>query len=225
MLKMGFPRRWVHRIIECVTKVSYSFLVNGQLSVSMIPHRGLRQGDSLSPYLFLLCAENLGALIKKAYASKMLRGVAIARGAPDITHLFFADDSIIFTRATVQEAKTIRNILSHYEFLFGQKINVEKSEISFSSKLESRTCHLIKVSLGFVGVAMHGKYLGLPMIFDKSKKIFFATLRNWVWKKLQGWKEKLLSRARKEVLIKTVVQTIPSFAMSCFQLPFGLCKD
>ena len=66
MLKMGFRKRWVHRIMECVTTVSYSFLVNGQLSVSMIPHRGLRHRDPLSPYLFLLCAEGLGALIKKA---------------------------------------------------------------------------------------------------------------------------------------------------------------
>ena len=72
---------------------------------------------------------------------------------------------------------------------------------------------------------MHGKYLGLPTIFDKSMKISFATLRDRVWKKLQGWKEKLLSKARKEVLIKAVILVIQTYAMSCFKLPTGLCKD
>ena len=82
---------------------------------------------------------------------------------------------------------------------------MEQSEISFSNKLEPRTRHLIRISLGFVEVAMHGKYLGLPTIFDKSKKISFTAVRDRVWKKLQGWKEKLLSRAGKGVLIKVVV--------------------
>ena len=72
---------------------------------------------------------------------------------------------------------------------------------------------------------MHSKYLGLPTMFDKSKKISFRAIRDRIWKKIQGWKEKLLSRAGKEVLIKVVVQTIPSFAMSCFKLPARLCSD
>lgn len=135
----------------------------------------------------------------------MLWGISIARGAPIITHLFFADDSIIFTHATVPEAATIRNILSRYEDLLGQKVNVEKSEISFSSKFAVQSRLFIKNLMGFVEVAMHGKYLGLPTIFDKSKKISFAALRDRVWKKLQAWKEKLLSRAGKEVLINSLM--------------------
>ena len=95
MLKMGFPVMWVTRFMECVTFVSYSFLVNGQLTSSLRLQRWLRQGDPLSPYLFLLCAEGLRALIKQAYKSRLWSGISIARGAPTITHLFFADDSII----------------------------------------------------------------------------------------------------------------------------------
>lgn len=155
----------------------------------------------------------------------MLHGISIARGAPNISHLFFADDSIIFSRATEEATTTIKQILLHYEDLSGQKVNIEKSEISFSSKLEPRLRHRIKAALGFVEVDMHGKYLGLPTIFDKSKRISFAALRDRVWRKLQGWKEKLLSRAGKEVLIKAVIQDIPSYAMSCFKLPLSLCRD
>ena len=89
MLHMGFLEIWVVRVMECVTLVSYSFLVNGQLTSPMFSQRSLRQGDPLSSYLFLLCVEGLGALIKQAFHSKMLREVCIAKNALDITHLFF----------------------------------------------------------------------------------------------------------------------------------------
>lgn len=99
MIHMGFPAIWVERVMECVSSVSYSFKVNGHLTSTLIPQRGLRQGDPLSPYLFLICAEGLGALVKYAYYSKMLKGVRLARNAPVITHLLFADDSLIFSSA------------------------------------------------------------------------------------------------------------------------------
>lgn len=139
--------------------------------------------------------------------------------------MFFADDSIIFTHASVQEASTIEGILREYEALSGQNVNMEKCEISFSHKLDRGICHSVISALGFVEVKMHGKYLGLPTVFDKSKRISFSVIRDRVWRKLQGWKEKLLSRAGKEVLIKAVIQAIPSYAMSYFRLPVGLCHD
>lgn len=88
MLKMGFSSVWADRIMKCVTSVSYSFLVNGKPSDVLIPHRGLRQGDPLSPYLFLLCAEGLGAILKQAHEANLIHEVSIARGAPEVTHLF-----------------------------------------------------------------------------------------------------------------------------------------
>lgn len=73
-----------------------------------------------------------------------------------------------------------------YESLFGQKVNLDKCEISFSRKLEVGIRQSIKNSLGFVEVKIHAKYLGLPTVFDKSKRIYFAAIRDKVWKKLQG---------------------------------------
>ena len=225
MRRMGFSDRWIDRIMTCVSTVTYSFLVNGKPTEIVTPHRGLRQGDPISPYLFLLCVEGLGAMLQQAQEQQRIHGISVARGAPSITHLFFADDSIIFVRANDREASVIADILRRYEGLSGQKVNLDKCEISFSNNLESNVRETTKARLGMREVEWHDKYLGLPTLLGRSKKISFASIIDRIWKKLQGWKEKLLSRAGKEVLIKAVAQAIPSYAMSCFKLPTTFCHE
>lgn len=225
LTKMGFLASWVDRVMICISSVSYSFLVNGQPTEAISPQRGLRQGDPLSPYLFLLCAEVFGSLIKRAHEGGMLHGISISRQAPIVSHLFFADDSAIFSRANLGNATSIKSILQSYEQLSGQKINFDKSEISFSKGLGSCVKDPIRSLLGMKEVERHDKYLGLPTIFDRSKKISFCDIRDQIRKKLHGWKEKLLSRAGKEILIKSVLLTIPNYAMSCFKLPSSFFKE
>ena len=89
MAKLGFPSHWIDCVMACVTSVSYSFVVNGELTDVWIPSRGLRQGDPISPYLFLLYFEGLGALIKRAILHWSLHGISIARNAPKISHFVF----------------------------------------------------------------------------------------------------------------------------------------
>jgi hypothetical protein len=101
MLKMGFNVSWVSMVMECVRTVSYSVLINGEPRGFFHPTRGLRQGDPISPYLFLLCAEGLNALLAKAALSKKIQGISISRGGPKLTHLFFVDDSVLFCRASL----------------------------------------------------------------------------------------------------------------------------
>ena len=105
MKGMGFAPRWIQLIMECVTTVSYSFMLNGNPVGYVIPQRGLRQGDPLSPYLFLLCAEALSSLILQAERRNLLHGVNLCRGAPSVSHLFFADDSFLFLRANRQDCE------------------------------------------------------------------------------------------------------------------------
>ena len=96
---MGFHEQWIFLIMECVTTVKYQVNVNGDLSDSFTPGRGLRQGDPLSPYLFLLCAEAFSALLKKGEDDGLIAGVKICNSAPSISHLLFADVSLILIRA------------------------------------------------------------------------------------------------------------------------------
>ena len=88
MVQMGFQEQWVALIMECVTSVTYSLLVNGEPCGNIKPSRGIRQGDPLSPYLFLLCSEGLHRMIHKAASNGDIQGVSIYRNGSKLTHLF-----------------------------------------------------------------------------------------------------------------------------------------
>lgn len=103
MLKLGFDRDFVDLIFRCISSVSYSILVNHSIYGKIIPQSGLRQRDPLSPYLFAICVEGLLTILTKAENDKWFQGVKIAYNCPSISHLFFADDSLIFFRALASD--------------------------------------------------------------------------------------------------------------------------
>uniref|UniRef100_A0A2N9J7Z2 Reverse transcriptase domain-containing protein n=1 Tax=Fagus sylvatica TaxID=28930 RepID=A0A2N9J7Z2_FAGSY len=225
MQKMGFHQKWIGLMFECISTVSYSILINGEPHGNILPSRGLRQGDPLSPYLFLLCAEGLHSLIKKAESSGDIQGVSLCRGGPKITHLFFADDSLLFTKATIAACDKIQLILRQYERASGQQVNRDKTTIFFSKAVPTTTQNAIKDTLDVPIIRQYEKYLGLPSLIGRGRAESFTQIKERVWHKLKGWKEKLLSQARREVLIKAVAQAIPAYSMSCFRLPTKLCQD
>jgi hypothetical protein len=101
MQRMGFTPRWVNQIMKCVQTVTYRVKINGRLSEAFKPERGLRQGDPLSPYLFILCAEAFSAMLQHAEVNGTLEGIQLCPTAPRVNHLFFADDSLIVMKAKV----------------------------------------------------------------------------------------------------------------------------
>ena len=120
MLKIGFSTQWVSLTMECISSVSYSILVNGSPQGLLKPTRGLQQGDPLFAYFFLFCAEGLRGLLKQAANDAVIRGISLSQGGPRLTHLFFADDSLLFCRAKREECKTLLHILTQYEAMSGQ---------------------------------------------------------------------------------------------------------
>lgn len=135
LLKLGFCDKWVNLIMLCVQSVEYFLLSEGEEIGTIHPKRGLRQGDPLSPYLFILLAEGLTALINKEETRGNFHEVGVARGAPKVTHLLFADDSFVFFRADSKESQTCKNILDVYASATGQLVNLDKSSLTFSKNV------------------------------------------------------------------------------------------
>ena len=225
MRHLGFAESIIKLIMSCMSFVTYVVLLNGQPVGNIKPSRGLRQGDPLSPYLFLLCALGLQSLLHKAEVNGEINGVAICRNGPRISHLFFIDDSVVFCRAREEECQKIIDLLSIYERGSGQKINRDKTNIFFSFNTPPGDQIAIQQLLGVLAIRQYEKYLGLLALVGRAKKQSFIYLKERVWKKLQGWKEKILSQVGREVLIKSVIHAILTYTMSCFKLPKGLVKE
>jgi hypothetical protein len=124
MLKLGFAKSFVNLIMRCVTLVSFSVRVNGQLSSPFRSSRGICQGDPISPYLFLLCSEGLPCLLRSVGPLHLARGVWVG---------FHADDCIVFAEATQRGAARLQEILNMYSRGSGQLVNKEKSAVFFSN--------------------------------------------------------------------------------------------
>ena len=112
--KFGFAETFVNQIFECVSSVSFSLLINGGISGDFKPSCGLRQGDPLSPYIFILCQEILSRMLEKNFAEGNLRGVKASSGGPTVTHIMFANDIVLFSKASRNEATILDDCLEKY---------------------------------------------------------------------------------------------------------------
>ena len=122
MEKLGFKDRWINLMMICVKSVSYSILVNGEPKGLIYPTRGIQQGNLVSPFLFLLCSENASAI----------RGFSLGRRSPRLTHLLFADHSVLFYKSNQQDCQKVLEILATYESVSRQQINKRKTALFFS---------------------------------------------------------------------------------------------
>ena len=219
MLKLGFSTQWVYMIMVCVTSVRYFVRVNDQIVGPITPKRGLRQGDPLSPYLFIICMEGLSMLIQDAERRGMLHGCRVGRGAPPISHLLFADDVIFFCRVSLEECRTLKGIFNMYKAASGQAINFGKSGYLCSNNVAPELQEGISFILGVSNPINTGRYLGLPSLVGKNKFAIFNHLKDKLWRRLQSWRQRPTSKAGRATLIKAAAHAIPVYYMSVFMLP------
>jgi hypothetical protein len=224
MMRLGFHQLWIDMVMRIVSTVTFSVLFNGERLESFQPSRGIRQGDPISPYLFLLAAEGLPCLLKSRVESSNLSGIRVAPSAPAVSHLLFADDSLLFFKVNRESAEEVNKVLQLYCDASGQWINMDKSSIHFGKGCSNQIREEIKNILNVHQEALSEKYLGMPTDVGNSSNGAFKYLKDRVWKRVQGWMEQSLSSRGKEVLIKAVAQAIPTYSMACFRLPRGLCQ-
>lgn len=168
MDKLGFPRMLTDLIMDCISSASFSIMVNGEARGNFRSTKGLRQGDPLSPYLFPLCSKGISSMLNSARNGD-IAGVSVAKSAPKVSHLFFANDSLVLLKAKAAEFGCFKVIMSDYERASGQCINLDKSTIRFSKNVQGDTRSYLASILQMRVVDNLGPYLGFPSAFHKGK--------------------------------------------------------
>ncbi|XP_074265126.1 uncharacterized protein LOC141587550 [Silene latifolia] len=164
-------------------------------------------------------------MLSRSVANGALHGIQISQSAPAVSHLLFADDSIFFVRAKVEEADEINHILRRYEAASSQMVSLDKTTVSFSKGVPRANRHTLASRLGVTEVEEQARYLGLPTVIRRSKKAITGILRDKLSKRVNDRRRKILSKAGMEVLIKAVANSLPTYVMSVFKIPANFCNE
>lgn len=168
--------------------MSYAFQINGFHSETIIPQRGLRQGDPLSPYLFILAFDTLSRLLNSAQQSFLISEIKLAKKAPCLTHLLFADDALLFGVSNAAEMYQIVNILNTFTAASGQKINLSKSGLICAAGASNVTKNLLASIIQVPIWESPGNYLGIPAQWGRAKNQSLQFLKERIFEKLDSWK-------------------------------------
>lgn len=225
LLDFGFPQVTVNLIMQCVTTSTLSVLWNGKRLPSFSPTRGLRQGDPLSPYLFVLCMEKLSLAIQAEVENGNWLPFKFPKNGPPISHLLFADDVLLFTKARSSQARLVSNILDNFGKVSGLKVNVNKSRSFFSSGVPTAKARKSTQLTQIREAKSLEKYPGFPLPHGRQTKKDFEFITGKMTARLASWKHKLLNRAGRVALASSVLTAIPSYYMQISWLPQSVCNQ
>lgn len=170
LLLYGFGAKIVSLIKACISTAQFSILLNGSPYGYFKAHRGLRQGDPMSPALFTILSDLLSRMLAEAVQLGKLMGVKISRNSPSVSHLMYADDLVLYVKATEREATVVRTILQTYCDSTGQAINWAKSSIHFSKNVSRLQRGALCRILSMQECNHTGKYLGQPFVNSKQSR-------------------------------------------------------
>lgn len=190
LLQLWFHSQWIHWVMQCITTVSLSVKFNGDPLPYFQPTRGLRQGDPLSPYLFILMVNVLATLISQVVDMGNLQGIRLNRWCPTLSHLFFADDAIFFLEGKLLECQNLANILNQYCLATGQAVNRNKSGMFFSKNCPNSLQVNLAREFRVPVLENSGKYLDIPYDWEKSKREMIAWILGRIHSKL-SWRPSL----------------------------------
>lgn len=205
--------------MSCVTTISISILINGKPIPFFQPSRGIRQGDPLSPYLFIICMESLSRIIEHDVDIHKWTSVHNTRNAPPLSHLLFVDDLILLAHANLPNTHNIINIFNQLSEKSGQGINFLKSKTFFSANVDTNSRQTLTHFLTIPQITNFGKYLGLPITTLQLKSNDYQYILDRITTKLVGWRSKFLTLAGRATLINSVLDFILVYAMQNNILP------
>lgn len=173
----GFDYNSIRWVMALVTTASFSILLNGSPSRKFKPSRGLRQGDPLSPFLFILMMEGLGKAIKLAKAEGRIQGLKLTLNGDTLTHQQFVDDNMLHSTPMVKEAKAFKQILNGFSLVAGIEVSLTKSKKLFFNTNIAIQRNLTRI-LKFQRDQLPSKYLGIPLIEKPLSKEFCEPMKN-----------------------------------------------
>ncbi len=221
--RMGFHNLWITWIRGCMESASISVLVNGSPTKEFKPSRGLRQGDPLAPFLFLVAAEGLAGIVRQALKVNMLSGLKIGSKELEICILQFADDTLFLCEDSYSNVLTLKAILRGFELASGLKINFHKSRLAgINVQSSAVSCYTKTLNCSQMGIPF--KYLGLEVGGNPRTKQFWEPVINKLKGRLSVWKGRFLSMAGRICLIKSVLTGVPLYYLSLFKAPLAVCK-
>ncbi|KAJ9693692.1 hypothetical protein PVL29_009580 [Vitis rotundifolia] len=225
LIKMGFRSRWRKWIWRCISTARFFVLINGVPKGFFSSTKGLRQGDPISPYLFLLGMEVLSAMLRRAVGGGFISGCKLrGEGKMDlnVSHLLFADDTIIFCEAKKENLTYLSRILAWFEAASGLRINLAKSELILVGEVAE--IEDMAVELGCRVGSLPTVYLGLPLgAYHKTPSIWDG-VEERMRRRLALWKRQYISKGGRITLIKSTLASMPIYQLSLFQMPKIIAK-
>lgn len=220
----GLPSNLINVIMTCISTASMQILWNGSPTEEDRPSRGVRQGDPMSPYVFVLCMERLSQAINLHVNKGHWKAIKLGRSGPLLSHLFFADDLILFGSSDDEQIDLMKFIIDEFCVSSGHKVSGSKSNIFLSRQIPTRDAFRICNKLGYQLTDNLGKYLGVPLLHSRVNKSTYAYIEEKVKQKLSGWNARNFSLAGRITLAKAVLSSIPLYTMQTSQLPASLCS-
>ncbi|XP_019161001.1 PREDICTED: uncharacterized protein LOC109157602 [Ipomoea nil] len=209
MRRMGFSEVWIDLVYRAVSNVWYSVIVNGVKEGFFTSSRGLRQGDPLSPSLFIIAAEILSMYIARVHLDEGVPRFSQPAGTPHIHHLAYADDVIIFSTGRQGTICKVIRALKDYEDISGQMVSFPKSAFYMHPNTLGPVIRRIRDITRCIHRSFPFTYLGCPIYVKRKKCVYFSSVVDKVKAKCLGWQRRLLSKGGKAVLITSVLQAIP----------------
>ena len=184
--RFNLPNSLIEIIMNCITTVTSSILFNGSSLEPFIPTRGIRQRDPLSPYIFIMCMEYLGQLIQDKCEEGVWGPVKASRSGPSFSHLFLADDLVLFAKANTENCMAVKEVLDKFCMDSSQIISDAKSRVFFSLNIGQDVEEALVSILGFQSTSCLGKYLGFPIRHRGGSNQDFNFVLDKVKSKLAG---------------------------------------
>jgi len=223
MLKaMCFPSHFIRLIGECITTTRFSVCVNGETCGFFKGTKGLRQGDPLSPYLFVLAMEGFTQMLTKSYNNNLI-GRHPSATNPLVSHLAFADDIMVFFDGNSQSLEKIADVLQDFSVSSGLSMNKSKTDLILAGVNQLETSRM--TSIGFNLGSLPFRYLGLPLMHRKLRNADYRALIDKITGRFSSWSARALSYAGRKELISSVIYGTVNFWASAFILPKGCLKS